>query len=44
VSVSCEHDNKYSGTAEGGEFPDQLKNYQLLKLGSSVESLGYLFN
>jgi hypothetical protein len=27
----CEHDTETSGLIKGGEFPDQLSNYELLK-------------
>jgi hypothetical protein len=28
---SCEHGNETSGTINGGEFFDQLRNYQILR-------------
>jgi hypothetical protein len=31
MAGSCEHGNESSGSINGGEFPDQLRDYQLLK-------------
>jgi hypothetical protein len=31
VAGSCEHDNEPSGSIKGGEFLDQLNDYQDLK-------------
>jgi hypothetical protein len=31
VAGSCEHDNETSGSIKGGEFLDQLSDYQFLK-------------
>jgi hypothetical protein len=30
VARSCQHGNEHSGSIKGGEFPDQLCDYQLL--------------
>jgi hypothetical protein len=31
VACSCEHSNEPSGSINGGEFLDELSDYQLLK-------------
>jgi len=33
MANSCEQSNKPSGSAEGGEFLDQLSDYKLVKKG-----------
>jgi hypothetical protein len=34
----CEHENEPSGIKKGGEFVDQLGDYQLLKMGVGLVS------
>jgi hypothetical protein len=34
VASSCEHDHESSGSIKGGEFLDQLSDYQLFKKDS----------
>jgi len=38
VAYSCEHGNEPSSSVKGGEFLDQLSDYQLLKKDSDSHS------